>query len=128
MRIEPLFVARALKDQKGCWVAGVDKLQLREHRFDSFYLCDLNQGLADIQVESADFVLMLDVLELGFSRRLLDELRTSLRGELIISTGNVAFIVTRFMLMIGQFNYGRQGYSGSDPRSFVHLLIVSQAT
>jgi hypothetical protein len=103
-------LARALKDQKGCWVAGVDKLQLQEHRFDSFYLCDLNHGLADIQVESADHVVMLDVLEyMASPEDFLDELRSSLKGELIISTGNVAFIVTRLMLMIGQFNYGRRG-------------------
>lgn len=104
------YLARALKDQKGCWVAGVDKLQLQEHRFDSFYLCDLNHGLADIQVESADHVVMLDVLEyMASPEDFLDELRSSLKGELIISTGNVAFIVTRLMLMIGQFNYGRRG-------------------
>jgi hypothetical protein len=66
--------------------------------------------LADIQVESADHVVMLDVLEyMASPEDFLDELRSSLKGELIISTGNVAFIVTRLMLMIGQFNYGRRG-------------------
>ena len=90
----------------------MDKLQLlQEHRFDSFYLCDLNQGLADIQVESADYVLMLDVLEyMASPEDFLDELRSSLRGELVVQfSGNVAFIATRLMLMIGQFNYGRRG-------------------
>jgi hypothetical protein len=54
---------------------------------------------------------MLDVIEHVISPEdFLDELRSRLtRGELIISTGNVAFLVTRLMLMVGQFNYGRRG-------------------
>jgi hypothetical protein len=30
-------------------------------------------------------------------------------AELIISTGNVGFLVTRLMLLFGQFNYGKRG-------------------
>jgi hypothetical protein len=54
---------------------------------------------------------MLDIIEHVVSLEdFLDELRSRMtHGELIISTGNVAFLVTRFMLMFGQFNYGRRG-------------------
>ncbi len=31
------------------------------------------------------------------------------RPELILTTGNIGFCVTRFMLMLGNFNYGRKG-------------------
>ena len=89
----------------------MDKSHLLEDRFDYFYHRDLNLGLAGIPVDSADYVLMLDVIEHMVSPEdFLDELRARLKqGELIISTGNVAFLVTRLMLMIGQFNYGRRG-------------------
>lgn len=30
-------------------------------------------------------------------------------GKLILSTGNIAFAVTRFLLLAGQFNYGKRG-------------------
>lgn len=105
------YLAFALKEQKNCQVAGVDKSHLLEDRFDYFYHRDLNLGLAGIPVDSADYVLMLDVIEHMVSPEdFLDELRARLKqGELIISTGNVAFLVTRLMLMIGQFNYGRRG-------------------
>jgi glycosyltransferase involved in cell wall biosynthesis len=105
------YLALALKEQKNCQVTGVDKTHLLADRFDDFYHRDLNQGLAGIPVESADFVLLLDVIEHMVSPEdFLDELRGRLKqGELVISTGNVAFLVTRLMLMIGQFNYGRRG-------------------
>jgi hypothetical protein len=31
------------------------------------------------------------------------------RPEIVLTTANVAFFVTRFMLFLGQFNYGRKG-------------------
>ena len=31
------------------------------------------------------------------------------RPELVLTTANIAFFVTRLMLLIGQFNYGRKG-------------------
>jgi glycosyltransferase involved in cell wall biosynthesis len=105
------YMAHMLKDNKECYVVGVDKFQFDEAGLDGFYRRDLNDGLADLPIESFDYVLMLDVIEHVISPEdFLDELRSRLtRGELIISTGNVAFLVTRLMLMVGQFNYGRRG-------------------
>ena len=105
------YMAHALKDNKNCHVVGVDKFQLDEVGLDGFYRRDLNDGLTGLPVESCDYVLMLDIIEhIASPEGFLDELRSRLvHGELIISTGNVAFLVTRFMLMIGQFNYGRRG-------------------
>ena len=105
------YLAFALKDQKACKVAGVGTLSSHEDSFDTFYHRDLDDGLVGIPVESTDYVLILDVIEhLASPEDFLDELRSRLtQGELIISTGNVAFLVTRLMLMIGQFNYGRRG-------------------
>ncbi len=105
------YMAQVLKDNKNCHVVGVDKFQLDEADLDGFYRRDLNDGLSGLPIESSDYVLMLDIIEHVVSPEdFLDELRDRLtRGELIISTGNVAFMVTRLMLMIGQFNYGRRG-------------------
>jgi hypothetical protein len=39
----------------------------------------------------------------------LREMAVRKRPEIVLTTGNVAFFVTRFMLAIGNFNYGRKG-------------------
>lgn len=101
----------ALKGEKRCRVSGLNKFRLHDEIFDDFYHRDLNEGLAGIPVEQHDHVLLLDVIEhFASPEDFLDELRSRMpEGEVIISTGNVAFLVTRWMLMIGQFNYGRRG-------------------
>jgi glycosyltransferase involved in cell wall biosynthesis len=91
----------ALAREKGCHVAS------------SFE--DLGQkpgqSLGNVPLENTDHVLLLDIIEHFVSPEdFLDQLRTRMpQGEVIISTGNVAFLVTRIMLMLGQFNYGRRG-------------------
>jgi glycosyltransferase involved in cell wall biosynthesis len=104
-------LAPALKSDKGCYVAGLNKFRLHDESFDDFYHRDLNDGLEGIPVEGSHYVLLLDVIEhFASPEDFLDELRhRTPQGEVIISTGNVAFLVTRLMLMIGQFNYGRRG-------------------
>jgi 2-polyprenyl-3-methyl-5-hydroxy-6-metoxy-1,4-benzoquinol methylase len=101
----------ALKRDKNCHVVGLNKFRPDEDEFDDFYHRDLNQGLGDVPTERLERVLLLDVIEhLVSPEDFLDELRArTSNGEVIISTGNVAFLVTRLMLMIGQFNYGRRG-------------------
>jgi 2-polyprenyl-3-methyl-5-hydroxy-6-metoxy-1,4-benzoquinol methylase len=108
------YIATALRRQKLCHVTAVDAFPTDEIDLDEFYLCNLNQGLAGIPVENRDFVLLLDVIEhLASPEAFLDELRERMsanpNAELIISTGNIAFIVTRLMLLCGQFNYGKRG-------------------
>jgi glycosyltransferase involved in cell wall biosynthesis len=70
--------------------------------------------LEAIPVEKFDFVLMLDVIEhMASPEQFLDRLRTKLSlnpdAELIISTANVGFIITRVMLLLGFFNYSKRG-------------------
>jgi glycosyltransferase involved in cell wall biosynthesis len=105
------YVSFELKEKKGCHVTGVDMFPLPPERFDNFYVRNLNEGLAGIPVEGNDYVLLLDVIEHIVSPEdFLDDLRGRLsQAELIISTGNVAFLVTRLMLLLGQFNYGERG-------------------
>jgi hypothetical protein len=57
---------------------------------------------------------MLDVIEhLRSPENFVDDfLAASARNPhlpLVVSTGNVAFIIVRLMLLVGQFNYGKRG-------------------
>lgn len=60
----------------------------------------------------ADAVVALDVIEhLSRPERSLKELRRAMKpgATLVASTGNVAYVLVRFMLAMGQFNYGTKG-------------------
>jgi 2-polyprenyl-3-methyl-5-hydroxy-6-metoxy-1,4-benzoquinol methylase len=108
------YVGSALIARKECYVTGVDAVPVGTEQLNDVYVRDLNQGLEGIPVERHDFVLLLDVIEhLASPEEFLDQLREKLslnpEAELIISTGNVGFFVTRLMLLLGQFNYGKRG-------------------
>jgi hypothetical protein len=75
---------------------------------------DLNLGLPEVNFEEFDYVLMLDVIEhLVAPEAFIDNLHVKMSAnrhcKLVISTGNVAYIVIRLMLLFGQFNYGKRG-------------------
>ena len=113
------YMAAALHDQKQCSVTGVDSLPAQEPGMDTFVLHDLNDGpppldIAPLDTAPFDFVLMLDVVEhLARPELFLEQLRLTMAlhpgAELILSTGNIGFFITRVMLMLGQFNYGKRG-------------------
>jgi glycosyltransferase involved in cell wall biosynthesis len=66
-----------------------------------------------VDVSQFDQVFMLDIIEhLKDPEGFMESLRSQAvhkRPEIILTTANVAFLVTRFMLLVGQFNYGRKG-------------------
>jgi 2-polyprenyl-3-methyl-5-hydroxy-6-metoxy-1,4-benzoquinol methylase len=108
------YMGAYLSQQKRCRVHGIDAFPIVQPGFDEFYLHDLNTGLPRLDYANYDSVLMLDVIEhLNKPEDFLDLLRSALSlnpsGELMLSTANIAFAVTRFMLLIGQFNYGPRG-------------------
>jgi glycosyltransferase involved in cell wall biosynthesis len=108
------YMGGVLKQHKQCYVAGVDTVAPDAGVLDAFYAHDLNRGLPDIRFEEYDYTLLLDVIE---HLQAPDDFLVALRGavarnpngEILISTGNVAFVVVRLMLLIGQFNYGKRG-------------------
>jgi len=113
------YVARALSD-KGCEVTGIDQYRppadARVSNFVSpnFILADLNSGEIPVDAGAFDYVLLLDILEhLRSPETFVESLRNSRRQardvRVIVSTGNVAFFITRFMLLSGFFNYGARG-------------------
>jgi glycosyltransferase involved in cell wall biosynthesis/2-polyprenyl-3-methyl-5-hydroxy-6-metoxy-1,4-benzoquinol methylase len=107
-----LFAAE-LRALRSCWVAGVDRGPLAPGvALDEFLRHDLDQGPPTIDYEGVDVVLMLDVLEHLHSPEdfvhALARLLTP-RARIIVTSGNVAFFVTRAMLLLGSFNYGKRG-------------------
>lgn len=108
------YLGGHLTRNKSCVVDGIDCFPVVEQGLASFTLHDLNTGLPELDYPKYQYVLMLDVIEhLASPERFMDQLRHALCGnpaaEVYISTANIAFFVTRFMLMMGQFNYGRRG-------------------
>ena len=106
---------QALKDKR-CDVTGSRPVSSARGQPDwraSFSAIWTQSGFP-LDAGSFDYVLMLDVIEhLRSPERFVDSLRSSRAANrsdtLIVSTGNVAFLVTRLMLLFGWFNYGSRG-------------------
>jgi glycosyltransferase involved in cell wall biosynthesis len=108
------YMGLALRKARQCSVTGVDVFAAKDGYLDAFHFHDLSVGLPDFDFKQYDFTLMLDVIEhLPRPEQFLDQLRTKLamnpEAELILSTANIGFFVTRIMLVLGQFNYGKRG-------------------
>lgn len=110
------YVGSWLQDNRRCDVVGVDQfLHPHQGQLKQFIQHHISEGLpTQLDPQTMDYVLMLDVIEHlpspeHFVAKLAQQLSNSLQVELLVSTGNVAFIVTRFMLLFGQFNYGKRG-------------------
>lgn len=102
--------------EKGARVVAVD-LRRPDRVFPYPYLeQDLDGDFAAAAREAhgggADVVVALDVIEhLKRPEASLRQIHGALApgGELIASTGNVAYVLLRLALLLGQFNYGRKG-------------------
>jgi glycosyltransferase involved in cell wall biosynthesis len=109
------YLSRALR-LKHCSVTGIDQVPPpSDAMLDKFIRHDLDEGMFPVNVGTFDYVLLLDVIEhLRSPEAFMDLLRNSREEgkkdtQLIVSTGNVAFFITRFMLLFGFFNYGARG-------------------
>jgi glycosyltransferase involved in cell wall biosynthesis len=108
------YLAPALR-ARGCHVIGLDSSAPdAENSLGGFILHDLNHGPLPVSLEEFDHLLMLDVVEhLTLPEHFVDDLHhvagRNPRLTMIVSTGNLAFIVPRIMLLFGQFNYGKRG-------------------
>jgi len=108
-------VSRALHKQ-GAQVVAVD-LKRPDTEFPFPFLeVDLDSSFAAPVVkqlgERANLVVALDVIEhLKEPEASLQELKKTLEpgGLLLASTGNVAYLVVRLAMLLGQFNYGKKG-------------------
>lgn len=109
------YVSRALKE-KGCRVTGIDihPVEPKAAGLDRFIQHDLNSDKLPVTLDAFDVVLMLDVIEhLQSPERFVEQLhevaRLAPETTLIVSSGNIGFAIARFMLLLGQFNYGKRG-------------------
>lgn len=101
---------------KGCQVTGVDQYPpAAPGAFHRFVRWDESEPLPDLDLSRYDVVLLLDVLEhLRNPEALLDRLRSLARDPvrrptLLVTSGNVAFLVVRLQALLGNFNYGKRG-------------------
>lgn len=108
------YLSERLHREKGCTVYSVDIQAGRTVSGCEYQACDLNDALPEVPWEQLDVVVLLDVIEhLSDPEAFLGRLRSKLSGnnkvKIIVSSGNVCFFVTRMMMCLGQFNYGRRG-------------------
>jgi 2-polyprenyl-3-methyl-5-hydroxy-6-metoxy-1,4-benzoquinol methylase len=109
------LVARELA-AKGCKVTGMDQYipaASPENAGIDFIRWNLDRAEFPVNVSGFDQIMMLDIIEhLKEPEKFMDELRFAAlckRPEVVITTANIGFFVTRLMLFFGQFNYGRKG-------------------
>ncbi len=106
-----------LLHERGCFTMGVDKSEQGRQSFDWFRRADLDEGLFDLSIlpREPDVVLCLDIIEhLKSPEQFLLKLRERLSAlskppRIIITTPNIAFVLTRISLLFGSFNYGKRG-------------------
>ena len=70
--------------------------------------------MPDLDYSKFNYILLLDVIEhLDNPEKFISELKNKIKKnenlKLIISTPNIAFFITRLMLLLGSFNYGPRG-------------------
>lgn len=100
----------------GCHVTGLDRYipsdGARRKNMD-FLRWDLDRAEFPLNVSQFDQIFMLDIIEhLKNPSHFMDELRFATgckRPEIILTTANIGFFATRFMLTLGQLNYGKKG-------------------
>jgi glycosyltransferase involved in cell wall biosynthesis len=109
------YVARELA-ARGCAVTGMDQSipsRSAENAGIDFIRWNLDRPEFPVNVSGFDQIMMLDIIEhLKEPEKFMDELRFAAackRPEVVITTANIGFFVTRLMLCFGQFNYGRKG-------------------
>lgn len=108
------LIANELKKKK-CQITGIDQFpQAGNPHFDDYYVVNLDAPDFPMPMEKFDTVLMLDIIEhVAEPEKLLDYIRSGFhpthRPRIILTTPNIAFIITRLQLLLGNFNYGKKG-------------------
>lgn len=78
-----------------------------------FRQCNLDAGQLPVDVSQYDQIFMLDIIEhLRDPVDFMDKLRAATgykRPDIVLTTANIGFFITRMMLFFGHFNYGRKG-------------------
>ncbi len=121
------YVAREFAKKAGR-VTAVDRYDpgIRSIRNIDFHRWDLDGGESPVDVSQYEQIFMLDIIEhLSDPEEFMEKLRAAAartRPEIILTTANIAFFVTRLMLLAGHFNYGRKGILD---RTHTRLFTIS---
>ena len=108
------YIAQALRE-KGCAVTGIDQFPPpSDAGLAEFIRADLSISELPADAGAFDYVLLLDVIEhIRSPEAFVESLRGAARNgagpTLIVSTGNVGFLLIRLALLLGKFHYGPRG-------------------
>lgn len=108
------YVAKELA-AKASEVTGIDQYVPAEPPAPNVQLkrWDLDMQQFPVEVSQYEQIFMLDVIEhLHDPEAFMETLRDATgrkRPEIVLTTANIGFFITRFMLLLGHFNYGRKG-------------------
>jgi glycosyltransferase involved in cell wall biosynthesis len=101
--------------RRGCCVTAID-FAANEVAENSDTIRSAGRPSLPANLPAYDKILLMDLVEhLHDPENFMDALRKRTAGrrpEVIITTANVAFFITRIMLAFGQFNYSRKGILG----------------
>ena len=103
-------VANELIKKKNCKVIGADQeIKNLKYEITQFQKIDLDNSFPDIKYDEVDYILILDVIEHikdpeSFMSKLYQKVSDNEKVEIIISTGNISFIIIRLMLLFGYFH------------------------
>ncbi len=102
-------------ERRGCRVTAID-FAANEFTENSETIRSAARPSLPANLPAYDQILLMDLVEhLHDPEDFMDALRRKTAGrrpEVIITTANVAFFITRIMLALGQFNYSRKGILG----------------
>ena len=120
--------------QKGCRVTGMDQyvpeVSVQPGQID-FIRWNLDRKEFPVNVSVFDQILMLDIIEhLKEPERFMDELRCAAackRPEVIITTANIGFAVTRFMLLLRAIQLRQERHPGRDAYAALYLPFAPRA-
>ena len=105
-------IGRALH-ARGCTVTGIDAPpDAAGQGPDAFIPHDLGSDALTLDIAHFTHILLLDVVEhVPDPEAFVSHLKDACKGQpdVIVTTGNVAFIVVRLMLLLRAFNYGSRG-------------------
>jgi 2-polyprenyl-3-methyl-5-hydroxy-6-metoxy-1,4-benzoquinol methylase len=108
------YVAKEMA-AKAARVTGIDQYVPEEPPAPNVEFKRWDLDVSDFPVSVAEFdqIFMLDVIEhLHDPEVFMEMLRTATgrkRPEIVLTTANIGFFITRLMLFLGHFNYGRKG-------------------
>jgi glycosyltransferase involved in cell wall biosynthesis len=106
---------RFLREKRKARVVGVDVQPLAPGVIlDEFISHDLDANELPVALDNVDVIVILDVIEHlkspeKFVELLREKTKLNPRIRLIVTTGNIAFILLRLLHLAGIFNYGKKG-------------------